>query len=78
MVQSSRPEAGERAVRMVEEHRGEYASLWTTVDSTAPKAPEIGCAPQTLLEWVKRDEVYASDREGKHQRGAAVEQNPLQ
>ena len=55
------PEVRERAVRMVLEHRGEYASLWTAVESIAPK---IGCVPQTLLTWVKRHEVDAGLREG--------------
>ena len=55
------PEVRERAVRMVQEHRGEYPSLWAAVDSIAPK---IGCVPQTLLEWVKRQEVDAGQREG--------------
>lgn len=45
------PEVRERAVRMVQEHRGEYPSLWTAIESIAPK---IGCVPQTLNEWVKR------------------------
>ncbi len=31
-----------------------YPSLWAAVESIAPK---IGCVPQTLLEWVKREEV---------------------
>ena len=48
------PEVRERAVRLVQEHRGEYPSLWAAVESIAPK---IGCVPQTLLEWVKRVEV---------------------
>jgi len=55
------PEVRERAVRMVQEHRGEYPSLWAAVQSIAPK---IGCVPQTLLEWVKRAEVDAGDRPG--------------
>ena len=55
------PEVRERAVRMVQEHRGEYPSLWAAVESIAPK---IGCVPQTLLEWVKRVEVDAGVREG--------------
>lgn len=46
---------------MVQEHRGEYPSLWTAVESIAPK---IGCVPQTLLEWVKRSEVDAGKRPG--------------
>ncbi|WP_285414738.1 IS3 family transposase [Variovorax sp. efr-133-TYG-130] len=55
------PEVRERAVRMVQEHRGEYPSLWAAVESIAPK---IGCVPQTLNEWVKRDEVNNGVREG--------------
>ena len=55
------PEVRERAVRMVREQRGEYPSLWTAVESIAPK---IGCVPQTLLEWVKRQEVDAGVRAG--------------
>ena len=27
-------------------------------------APMIGCVPQTLLEWVKRDEVDSGQRDG--------------
>ena len=55
------PEVRERAVRMVQEHRGEYPSLWAAVESIAPK---IGCAPQTLLDWVKRTEIDAGSRPG--------------
>jgi transposase len=55
------PEVRERAVRMVQEHRGEYPSLWAAVESIAPK---IGCVPQTLLEWVKRQEVDTGVRDG--------------
>jgi transposase len=55
------PEVRERAVRMVQEHRGEYPSLWAAVESIAPK---IGCVPQTLLEWVKREQIDAGTRPG--------------
>jgi transposase len=55
------PEVRERAVRLVQEHRGEYPSLWAAVESIALK---IGCVPQTLLDWVKRDEVDSGQREG--------------
>jgi transposase-like protein len=34
------PEVRERAVRMVQEHRGAYPSLWAAIESIAPK---IGC-----------------------------------
>ena len=55
------PEVRERAARMVQEHRGEYPSLWAAIESIAPK---IGCVPQTLLEWVKKSEIDAGQREG--------------
>ena len=55
------PEVRERAVRLVQEHRGEYPSLWAAIESIAPK---IGCVPQTLLEWVKQAEVDAGGRPG--------------
>ncbi len=55
------PEVRERAVRLVQEHRGEYPSLWAAVESIAPK---IGCVPQTLLEWVKRQDIDSGQREG--------------
>jgi transposase len=48
------PEVRERAVRMVFEHRGEYSSLWATIESIAPK---IGCVPQTLHDWVRKHEI---------------------
>ncbi len=55
------PEVRERAVRLVQEHRGEYPSLWAAIESIAPK---IGCVPQTLLDWVKQAEVDAGGRPG--------------
>ena len=55
------PEVRERAVRMVQEHRGEYPSLWAAIESIVPK---IGCVPQTLHDWVKREEVDSGQREG--------------
>ena len=54
-------EVRERAVRMVQEHRGEYPSLWAAIESIAPK---IGCVPQTLNEWVKRHEIDSGARDG--------------
>jgi transposase len=55
------PEVRERAVRLVQEHRREYPSLWAAIESIAPK---IGCVPQTLNEWVKRVEVDTGVRDG--------------
>ena len=63
MTQSNQfsPEVRERAVRMVQEHRGDYPSLWSAIESIAPK---IGCVPQTLNEWVKKAEVDSGLRVG--------------
>ena len=55
------PEVRERAVRMVQEHRAEYPSLWACIESIAPK---IGCVPQTLNDWVKQLEIDTGVREG--------------
>ena len=55
------PEVRERAVRLVQEHRGEYPSLWAAVESIAPK---IGCVPQTLLSWIQRHEIDSGVRDG--------------
>ena len=55
------PEVRERAVRMVQEHRGEYPSLWAAIESIAPK---IGCVPQTLHGWVRQHEVDSGQADG--------------
>ncbi|WP_368648170.1 IS3 family transposase [Castellaniella ginsengisoli] len=55
------PEVRERAVRLVQEHRGEYPSQWVAVQSIAPK---IGCSAYTLLKWVQIQEVEAGTRAG--------------
>ena len=55
------PEVRERAVRMVQEPRGEYPSLWAAVESIAPK---IGCVPQTLLGLVQQHEINNGARAG--------------
>ncbi len=46
---------------MVQEHRGEYQSLWAAIESIAPK---IGCVPQTLNEWVRKQEIDTGLRDG--------------
>ncbi|MBB5503698.1 hypothetical protein HDG37_007946 [Paraburkholderia sp. MM5384-R2] len=46
---------------MVQEYRGEYPSQWAAIESIAPN---IGCTSQTLLGWIKREEVDSGEREG--------------
>ena len=48
------PEVQERAVRIMEEHRQDYPSQWSAIESIAGK---IGCSATTLLKWVRRHEV---------------------
>ena len=55
------PEVRERAVRMVQEHRGDYPSLWAAVESIVHK---IGCVPSTLLDWVKQVDIDGGQRLG--------------
>jgi transposase-like protein len=54
-------EVRERAVRMVLEHRGEYASEWEAMGSIGSK---IGCTAETLRKWVRQAEVDAGQRGG--------------
>jgi transposase-like protein len=46
---------------LVQEHCGDYPSLWTAVESIAPK---MGCSSQTLLNWVRRSEINQGQRAG--------------
>ena len=55
------PEVRARAVRMVLDNEGDHASRWAAVVSIAEK---IGCAAQTLHEWVKKAEVDGGKRGG--------------
>jgi len=55
------PEVRERAVRMVVDNQGQHESRWSAIVSISSK---IGCAPQTLNEWVKKAEVDSGKRAG--------------
>jgi len=55
------PEIRERAVRMVAEHRDEYASEWATIESVARR---IGVGAETLRKWVRRSQIDNGVRPG--------------
>lgn len=46
------PEVRDRAVRMVGEHRSDYASDWAALASIAGK---IGCTTETLRRWCREE-----------------------
>ncbi|GJG89816.1 transposase [Gemmatimonadetes bacterium T265] len=55
------PEVRERAVRLVLEHQGEYATQWAAITSIASK---IGCSGETLRGWVRQTERNVGQRAG--------------
>ena len=54
-------EVRERAVKMVFEHRHEYASQWAAICSIAEK---FGMTSETLRSWVRQAEVDDGKRPG--------------
>ena len=46
------PEIKERAVRMLIEAAGDYPSTWSAIQAIASK---IGCTPETLRSWHKKN-----------------------
>jgi len=54
-------EVRERAVRLVLEHAGDYASEWAAITSIAAKC---GMTAETLRKWVRRAEVDGGARPG--------------
>ena len=46
------PEFRDRAVRMVDEHRGDYLSAWAAMTSIAGN---VGCTTETLRRWCREE-----------------------
>lgn len=55
------PELRERAVRMVLDHRDQYASQWAAMRSVAEK---LGCTVEALRRWVRQAERDQGQRPG--------------
>jgi len=55
------PEMRKRSVRLVLNNEGQQGSRWQAVMSISAK---IGCAPQTLNDWVKKAKVDSGRRAG--------------
>ena len=55
------PEVRKRAVRLVLDNQGQHGSRRQAVLSISSK---IGCAPQTLNDWVNKAEVESGKRAG--------------
>jgi transposase len=51
----------ERAVRLVQEHRGEYPSEWAAITSIAGK---LGVGTEALRLWLRRAEIDRQERAG--------------
>jgi transposase len=54
-------ELRERAVRMVQEHQGEYRSQWAAIVSIASK---VGCGTESLRRWLQQAERDQGVRAG--------------
>jgi transposase-like protein len=61
-VRKYSPEVRERAVRLVFDHEGGYASQWAAIRSIAEK---VGCTAETLRKWVRQAEQDAGRRPGQ-------------
>jgi transposase len=55
------PELRERAVRLVQEHAGEYPSQWAAIRSVAEK---LGCTTEALRRWLRQAERDQGRRPG--------------
>lgn len=52
------PEVCERAVRMAQQHHGEYASLWAAIESIAPKDSYDNTLTETINGLYKAELIH--------------------
>src|SRR5829696_552128 len=50
-----------KAIRLVTEHAGDYASEWEAIKTVAGR---LGMNPETLRKWLRQTEVDAGQTEG--------------
>ena len=50
-----------KAIRLVTEHAGDYASEWEAIKTVAGR---LGMNPETLRKWLRQTEVDAGQAEG--------------
>lgn len=55
------PETRLKTVRLVVDHRAEYASEWAAIKATAGR---LGMTPETLRKWVRQTEINVGTRDG--------------
>jgi transposase-like protein len=55
------PEVRDRAVRLVQDQRNAYTSLWAAITAIAPK---VGCSREALRKWVHEAERDRGERPG--------------
>jgi transposase len=55
------PQTRAKAIRLVRDHVGDYASEYDAIRATARR---LGMNPETLRKWIRQDEIDHGDREG--------------
>lgn len=55
------PDVRNKAVRLVREHREDYASEWEAIVTVAGR---FGMSPETLRKWVRQAEIDDGRRDG--------------